>query len=664
MLLGSLTDNAIISLMEPKRLDIQLLRAIAVLMVIFFHLGVVTPTGYLGVDVFFVVSGFVITNSLLWRTGDPNSLSDAWSFLVRRAKRLLPALFWMVVISTTIASVFLSPFDTLPTGIATGFAALLGAGNIAIALSSGDYFAPSAERNLFLHTWSLGVEEQFYLFVAILLLLGGGVAFLRRSSAFVFFAALFLVSLVAFSVGTASLAVEGWQTLIGFYSPVSRAWELTAGVLLALYSYHRRYERTSAKWLVVRRYLAWAGLVCIVSVSFLPDSDERARGPLTFLVVTLTVLVIWSGVDNDHLRLTIFKPLIRIGDLSYSAYLWHWPAILFTRELLPDFEFSSLLALLALIAATLVSGRWLEFPFSNTRGLQQRFQRALFASAATASVALAIGATIATFNTAYPASPLARDGDLKELIPCATIDDFRNPCEIVHGEEGRLLVVGDSTALPFFAGASQYASSKNYSFTFSSKGGCPATRPEARYPRVESCVTWQESVIEQLRGEKPDEIWLINRSGAYTNPDLGFYGIVSKDGILLRSRQDLVAEWYASIKFLMGASPESSFVVFQSHPEPPKEKDHRTLFNSILGWYPEPNDGFNRASSHQARLNSYQAQNLLRSEKVKVLDPFKALCTPIDCSYTSSNGQEIYWDNSHLTPSGANQVLVHFGFLP
>ena len=647
-----------------KRLDIQLLRAIAVIMVILFHLGLLSQSGYLGVDVFFVVSGFVITNSLLRRTGNPNSLSDASSFLVRRAKRLLPALFWMVVISTTIASVFLSPFDILPTGIATGFAALLGTGNIAIALSSGDYFALSAERNLFLHTWSLGVEEQFYLFVAILLLLGGGVAFLRRRSAFVFFTTLFLVSLVAFSVGTAGLAIEGWQTLFGFYSPVSRAWELTAGVLLALYFYHTRDERTPKKSLVVRRYLAWAGFLFIVSVSLLPLSDETARGPLTFLVVSSTALIIWAGIDNDHLRLPVFKPLIKIGDLSYSAYLWHWPAILFTRELLPDFEFSILVALFALITATLISGRWLEFPFSRTSGLVQRFQRARFASAATASVAIAIGATIATFNVAYPASPLARDIGLKEVIPCATIDDFRHPCEILHGVEGRLLVVGDSTALPFFAGASQYAASKNYSLTFSSKGGCPATRPGARYPREESCVSWQESVSEHLRSHRPDEIWLINRSGAYTNPDLGFYGIVSENGALLRSSEDLVAEWYASIKFLLKASPASSFVVFQSHPEPPKEKDHRTLFNAMLGWYPEPVDGFARASSHEARLNSYRAQEFLRSRIVRVIDPYEALCTPMDCNYTSSNGQEIYWDNSHLSPSGANQVLAHFGFLP
>lgn len=648
--------------MESKRLDIQLLRAIAVVLVVFFHLGIGNGSGYLGVDIFFVISGFVITNSLVQRSEGSGGLSDSLSFLIRRAKRLLPALFWMVTVTTALSSVFLSPFDILPTAIATAIAAVFGTGNIVIALQSGDYFALPAESNPFLHTWSLGIEEQFYFSVAILMLLGGGAAFLRSRLAFVMFATLFIASLATFSLGTTGLAVEGWQTLIGFYSPVSRAWELTSGVLLALFFHHRRTMGAQNKKVVIRSYLAWAALICLVFTSILPDMGGTIRGPLTFLAVGLTALVIWGGIANEHLKSKAFRPFILVGDYSYTVYLWHWPVSLFTKELLPSSYLSTLIAVLAIIVTSFVSGRWFEFPFSKGEGIRQLFRRKRLWSAL-ASLVLATGATLAAFTIPYPASHLEKDTDLKAGVPCEILDDFSIPCEIVHGNNGTLLVVGDSTALPFFSGANQYAANHGFTIAFSSNGGCPAVRPGARYPRVGDCESWQEHLTEYLQVEQPDEVWLINRSGAYTNPSLGFYGILSEDGVLLRRERDIVSEWSRAIEFLVHSSPASKFVVFQGSPEPPSLRDSRTLINAMLGRYPELEDGFDRAKANEARLNGYRAHELLVENGAVLVDPFDALCSPYYCEYLSDYDQEIYWDNSHLSLHGANQVLSHFGFI-
>lgn len=645
-----------------KRLDIQLLRATAVVLVVFFHLGIGNGSGYLGVDIFFVISGFVITNSLIQRSEGSGGLSDSLSFLIRRARRLLPALFWMVTVTTFLSSVFLSPFDILPTAIATAIGAVFGAGNIVIALQSGDYFALPAESNPFLHTWSLGIEEQFYFSVAILMLLGGGAAFLRRRLAFVIFASLFVVSLAAFSFGTSGLALEGWQTLIGFYSPVSRAWELTSGVLLALFFHHRRKIGAQNKKVVIRSYVAWAALICLVITSLLPDMGGTIRGPLTCLAVGLTTLVIWGGISNERLKSKAFRPLILLGDYSYTVYLWHWPATLFTKELLPNSYLSTLIAVLAIIVTSFVSGRWFEFPFSEGEGISRLFRRKRLWTAL-ASLVLATGATLATFAIPYPASHFERETDLKQGVPCDILDDFSIPCEIVHGDDGTLLVVGDSTALSFFSGANQYAANQEFTLAFSSKDGCPAMRPGARYPRVGECERWQEQVTEYLKGEQPDEIWLINRSGAYTNPSLGFYGILSEDGVLLRRDRDIVLEWSRAIEFLVESSPASKFVIFQGSPEPPRLKDSRTLINAMLGWYPELEDGFDRAKSHEARVNGYRAHELLVENGAVLVDPFDALCLPYYCNYVSDSNQEIYWDSSHLSVQGANQVLSHFGLI-
>jgi len=289
------------------RRDIDGLRSIAVVPVVLFHAGLPGFSGgFIGVDVFFVISGFLITTIVAREIGERRF--SLLSFYERRARRILPALAAVLAISLAFGSILLMPTELLRLGRSAA-ATVLFASNIHFARSL-DYFAPTAELEPLLHTWSLAVEEQFYLFFPPLLI---GLAWLGQSRRML----TAVVVLSALSLA-ASVAALDWKPDWVFYIIVFRAWELGAGAILALAATAPPQGRA------LREALGIGGLLAILVPVAIYTNATRFPGLAALPPVLGATVLIWVGREGEGSlanRLLALRPLVAIGLISYSLYL-------------------------------------------------------------------------------------------------------------------------------------------------------------------------------------------------------------------------------------------------------------------------------------------------------------------------------------------------------
>jgi len=329
------------------RADIDGLRAIAVLAVIASHLPEkFLPSGFLGVDVFFAISGFVVTASLLnqRRTG----LSQLYvGFLARRVKRLLPALAVCVAVSgfVVLAS------DPFPRhSVQTGLAALFGFANVVLFFFELDYFSPSSIFNAFTHTWSLGVEEQFYVVFPMFAWL----FYFRTHTAS--FKPLAIAMIIGGSISVALFTglYKDHQAAAFFLMP-ARIWELGIGSLVLLASRHPWTIRMQGTF----RRLAPFALALLIGCFLIPEDHAM---PTTLVAVFLTGLLLATDDRSNATRLLTLRPVVYIGRISYSLYLWHWPIIALGPIVLATAWRSSAVYLVTMALAAVVSFHWIEKP--------------------------------------------------------------------------------------------------------------------------------------------------------------------------------------------------------------------------------------------------------------------------------------------------------------
>ncbi|MFC9556540.1 acyltransferase family protein [Rhodococcus sp. NPDC056960] len=312
------------------RPDIEGLRAVAVLAVVLFHVGVPgVAGGFAGVDIFFVVSGFLITG-LLWRDVASTGRVRLTQFYGARARRLLPAGCVVLVATAIGAAVLLPPLQARQV-LGDGIASALYVGNYRFALHGTDYLAADTPPSPFQHYWSLGVEEQFYLLWPALII---AVAWLvrrrtrRTESDAPPSATPYLLLLAAVAAASFAVSLDWTRNLPpwAFFSLPSRAWELAAGGLVALSIRH--WRRLPA---VVAAAAGWAGLALIVVACTRLGETTPYPGTAALLPVAGTVLVIGAGCAAPRLgvgRSLSLPPMRAVGRMSYSWYLWHWPVLL------------------------------------------------------------------------------------------------------------------------------------------------------------------------------------------------------------------------------------------------------------------------------------------------------------------------------------------------
>ena len=350
----------------PRR-DIQGLRALAVIAVVAFHAGLPIPGGFVGVDIFFVISGYVITGMLIREWGDRGEI-NLRRFYVRRIKRLLPALFVVVLITLALSFLFGSPFDRQQSTTAlTAFGAMTMTANAVIFLNSGGYFAVPPTSNPLLNTWSLSVEEQFYLvfpFVLLALLILGTKVISGRNRQLILILGLSILGALSFflslamSYGRVSLGLSDPEWF-AFYASPTRAWEFAAGAVayLATASF---IKRTRPK---ARLFVYWSAVALLLASLLLINEHMSFPGWIALLPVGTTALVLMcgeKGVPGDQFFTN--SVMTSVGDASYSWYLWHWPLIVFALVVFPEASHAALIAALVSLVVAALSLRFIENP--------------------------------------------------------------------------------------------------------------------------------------------------------------------------------------------------------------------------------------------------------------------------------------------------------------
>ncbi|WP_299740432.1 acyltransferase family protein [uncultured Roseobacter sp.] len=349
------------------RPEIDGLRTIAVGAVLIYHAkfpffsGAVLPAGYLGVDVFFVISGFLIT-SLILQEWDRTGRFSILNFYERRARRLLPALFAVIFATLPVAWVVLMPSE-MEEFVRSLIASVFFLSNMFWHFEAAVYGAAPGALKPFLHTWSLAVEEQFYIFFPLIYIL-----LLRHAAA-----RIIPIGLAAILIGliVSEITTRADQSL-SFYWVISRLWELMAGAVLAHFlTRHPGAGHTATRC----RRLPAMGLALIVLPMFVSGLNRYHPGLATIPAVLGTVLIIWFGGQQRDVvtRLLSSKAFVGIGLISYSLYLWHYPIMAFGRLIDHDPGLLDRLIWLALsFALAVLSYRVIERPFRTPGAVSRK----------------------------------------------------------------------------------------------------------------------------------------------------------------------------------------------------------------------------------------------------------------------------------------------------
>jgi peptidoglycan/LPS O-acetylase OafA/YrhL len=424
--------------------EIDGIRGIAVLLVLAFHFELTGfKGGYLGVDAFFVVSGYLITGILLKDISEKRF--SYVNFLSRRANRLLPALGVMALVTTILA------WHTFSTGILSRFGdSLMGVASYTsnfVFMFDGGYFAQSTATTPLLHTWSLSVEEQFYLLFPLLILVHHA-----TKSKFKLFLAVFLLSVISF-VGYIYLlefqSNSNWKEFAFFMLP-TRAWELGAGSLLAIHVWNNKGRNVASKvW--QRNGLAFSG-AGFMAVSLFLGSDHSNRGIASFLMVLSVVLLIANSQQTMSGAILRNPLLLKLGLMSYGVYLYHFPIVAFSRlyqgtnELDP---FEKLLALFFTMVLSALSLKFIENPirFGILKTRTSGFMVAIF-------IVTLLGLAVLSKVPAQEISPEVTAADVLKNNDFTYFNDlderlFQKSRLVSSGDDfsGDTVVVGSSRAM-------------------------------------------------------------------------------------------------------------------------------------------------------------------------------------------------------------------------
>lgn len=631
-----------------RRLDIQGLRALAVTLVILAHAGVPWVNGgFVGVDVFFVISGYLITRVV---TTALNESGAHWylQFLVKRLNRLLPALFVMLIATTGLALLLMSSFEFSEQAKSASYAAGW-VSNIYFAFTTLDYFADLQQRDLFLHTWSLGVEEQFYIVWPIILVLAyarGWFMPLKRGNDRLL---LVLASICAISL-LLSLYWTHSNSLLAFYMMPARAWEFSLG---ALVFWHERNRSSITQtptyperyWTAIRI----AGLAAIVGSAALLHEAIAYPGAWAMFpsVGTALVLLVGCRSANTGPQLLSHPWMVWIGDRSYSWYLWHWPLLMIGTAygLQHDVMATSALVLLSLFIAD-ASYRRIELPFWKGPHAGAPSLKTL---SVYASLIVLAGTSLHYVNDIA----LDRGGKAIEISKAARnsvpaiysmscdswfYDDNLVPCIFGPAEsEHTVVLIGDSIGAQWFSALQALYPAPSSRIIVLTKSSCAIADLTYDYGPAGGpyliCNRWREKALEYLADIKPDLVFIGSTAR---------YGFSKSEWVEGTSRiLERIAPSAGQVILIPG-TPQLLF-------EGPSciERwliDHDTTFPPSTAICEDK-----KRLQKSSQVAEYLREATQQHDNTHILSLNDLVCPNDICSAWQANGQIVFRDQQHLT---------------
>ncbi|WP_411875877.1 acyltransferase family protein [Vulcanococcus limneticus] len=658
--------------------EIDGLRAAAVLAVFINHLhSHWLPGGFVGVDVFFVISGYVVSKSLM--TAEYHSPARyLGAFYARRVLRILPALLACLLVTTFFTILFI-PQSWLSESIPiTGQWAIFGAANIALINTTDGYFAPRAEFNPFTHTWSLGVEEQFYLLFPIIFLLwmrhrGSKDIWIRRCTTLLL-PALLIASLVT-AVWLCRTAPDR-----GFYSLLSRFWELAAGALLYQWHVGRPQHRVTppqtSSWL--HQALPLLGVV-LIGVSFVACQPDKIPMPMGLLPVagTLALIHVTGGGSRPvrWLSQILAHPTARqLGLISYSLYLWHWPVIVLMRWTVGLRSAVTLATAVGLsLGLALASYYWLESPIRTSAFLRRAPNLSKIGMGMAAAWASLLGTTSAFAHQASLTLSVTRDRQVWAPSAAWSPPPPRTaqpgssevPRQILKGR--RIFVAGNSHAGAYEGMLSRVRHSTGLDYSVSMDIKCPVGRVRVPLRNLEGCTAAQDTFLAHLKKEA--------RPG-----DLVFFA-----SLRVPRFRDQWTKLESEASLLKDVtSPSAAEYRRQGRLETEELIDRikamglHVLIDLPKPWFKTPpfrcSDWFNR--SHPICAAGFQTdpkvlQKLrapivaeilamrVRHPDLVIWDPFPRLCPSSPCQ-AFADGKPLFFDGDHLSGFGNETLYTDF----
>jgi peptidoglycan/LPS O-acetylase OafA/YrhL len=639
------------------RPEIDGLRALAVVPVIFFHAGFeLFSGGFVGVDVFFVISGYLITTILI--EDIENKRFSLVNFYERRARRILPALFFVMLVCIPFAWNWMLPNQMKDFSQSLAAVSLF-ASNLLFWKESG-YFEAAAEQKPLLHTWSLAVEEQYYVLFPIFLFLAWRYG---KNRVFWMIAVMASISLL--------LSEWGWRNdaSANFYLAPTRAWELFAGSIVAFIVHKNGVQKNN--------YLALLGLIAIIFSIFIYDKSTPFPSVYALVpVLGVVLLILCADKETSVARLLGSKIFVGVGLISYSAYLWHQPLFAFARIRLV--ETPSSLQILALIVSSIIlayfSWRYIEKPFRQ----RDVMSRKVIFSFSLIGVMFFLFLGYQGHSTNGFKSLILND---RELAVLETTERSREPtCEyaiekclefLEHGEKDTILLLGDSNAYHFSSGLRNLADDMSYDLVQLTEGGC---LPLAEFYQLQQshflnmeCITFNKMIKTSLSelDKKVDIIivsaaWLVYFYGNDLYSEIeNLKGLpkistvrLSLDGeneIRREDREEIFSQYLNSLIKNLSDAANKVIVV---GPLPPSITRFDSKF-SIFNPRPLLSQNYFNATSSFSKV----FREALTGSKVSTIDLASQLCSENFCD-VERDGIYLYGDPIHFSHYGQSAIVV------
>jgi peptidoglycan/LPS O-acetylase OafA/YrhL len=659
-----------------KRTDIEGLRAVAVSLVVLSHSGVALfAGGYIGVDVFFVISGFLIT-SLLLRELDTTGRISIRRFYARRALRLLPA-STIVVVFTVIGSwLWLTPVR-FAEYTKDALASTLYAINFRLAITGTDYLQEGAPPSPFQHFWSLAVEEQFYLIWPLLLIVSAWLLSRGGRSSRTRYLAVPLVVLSAVSL-LLSIVETPRSAPWAYFGSHTRIWELGAGALVALAA--ARLARTPGR---IAAAMTWVGLAAILVGAVVYDNDTPFPGYHALLPVAGTALVIAGGTAAaraDARLLLGLAPFQRIGGLSYGWYLWHWPLLVIGPAALGlhgTLKVNLALCGLGLIMAA-ITLYLVENPVRFHRAFKNRPGRAISLGVTLSAGAAVIALVAATLPPSIPYGPPVADlpnamasapdaeafltsaiggGVPPERLPgnltpsLTTVKDdkaivYDNGCHVGYDDVSMpecafgdltsskvVVLFGDSHAASWFPAMDKLARENHWKLYSWTKASCKVSSIQlVRTGKpYESCTTWRNQTIARIKRLHPALVVMSS----------------SEDGTIYPKTADNAAAWGAGFAATLKQinARGTKMTLIQDIPWPKSDAPECLAQNPRV--LTLCTNKLPKALHSPARRSAIAGA--AKKAKIKVIDPTTWLCGTAGTCPPVVGNVLVYRDEGHMT---------------